>query len=932
MPQEPAPQAPSASNLGFVEELYYAWLDDPNAVEEAWRSYFASWQRGEPPGAGAPRPNGGFAAAARSAALSPEVRARAEVEAFQFRVDNLVQAYREQGHLRADLDPLGLEKRDGHGFPLDGFGLGEADLGRPVRVGDTTGPTTRTLRDLVAGLEETYCRTIGVELAHLHDVGLRGWLEERMERTRNRLTLTPEVQRFLLRKLTETEHFEQFLNTRFLGAKRFSIEGAEGLVALLELVIDRAVGHGVRDVAIGMAHRGRLNVLANVLGKPLKSIFAEFRDRAIISGGGGDVKYHLGYQGERLAPDGQRMTISLAFNPSHLEWVNTVVQGKVRARQDRMADGRRTAVLPILIHGDAAFAGQGIVAEALNMSELDGYAVGGTLHIVVNNQVGFTTGPRDARSTPYATDVARMLQIPVFHVNGEDLEAIAQAVLLAVDFRQRFHRDAVIDLWCYRKYGHNEGDEPAFTQPVMYRAIAAKKSLRQLFAEALVEKRVVAPDDVDAMTRSVRARLEDAYKESATLAVSPGPAVLGKYRGGAISNAPEVATAVPRERLEELTQLLTAVPDGFNLHPKLQKLLEARAEMGAGKRPVDWGMGEALAFASLALEGSRVRLSGQDVRRGTFSHRHAAFFDHNTGLPYSPFSHLHDRQGPVEVRDSPLSEAGVLGFEYGYSIEMPDGLVIWEAQFGDFVNAAQVIVDQFLSSSEAKWNRISGLVLLLPHGMEGQGPEHSSARLERFLELSVDDNWQVMNLTTPAQYFHALRRQVLAPWRKPMVVMSPKSLLRHPAAVSPLEAFAQGTFRPVLADDGADPSEVSRVLICSGKISYELAAARQAQEARHVAIVRLEQLYPLATEALRAAVARYRDDVELVWAQEEPANMGAWDYVELHLPPVLGGREISCVARPPSASPAAGSATRHKLEQEGLLRQALGAPARKAVA
>jgi 2-oxoglutarate dehydrogenase E1 component len=877
---------------------------------------------------------GGFAAAARSAAMSPEVRARAETEAFQFRVDELVQAYREQGHLRANVDPLGLERRDGTGFPIDGFGLTEADLGRPVRTGHAAGPATLTLRDLVARLEETYCRSIGVELAHLHEVELRNWLEDRMERTRNRLTLTPEVQRFLLRKVVEAELFEQFLNTRFLGAKRFSIEGAESFVAMLELLIDRATGHGVRDVAIGMAHRGRLNVLANVLGKPLKQIFAEFRDRAIVSSGGGDVKYHLGYQGEHLTPDGQPVAISLAFNPSHLEWVNTVVQGQVRARQDRMGDGRRTAVLPVLAHGDAAFAGQGIVAEALNMSELDGYTVGGTIHIVVNNQVGFTTSPRDARSTKYATDVARMLQIPVFHVNGEDLEAVAQVVLLAVDFRQRFHRDVVVDLWCYRKYGHNEGDEPSFTQPVMYKAIAAKKSIRQRYAEELVAQRVVVQEDVSALAQQYRGRLEEAYQQSAAIAASPGPAVLGKYRGGLISGTPPVETAVSRERLAELARALTTTPKGFNVHPKLAKLLEARAEMGEGKRPVDWGMGEALAFASLAWEGWRVRLSGQDSRRGTFSHRHAVLFDHQSGIPYSPLAHLHERQGVFEVRDSPLSEAAVLGFEYGYSLEQPDGLVIWEAQFGDFVNAAQVIIDQFLSSSEAKWSRISGLVLLLPHGMEGQGPEHSSARLERFLELSVEDNWQVMDLTTPAQFFHALRRQVLAPWRKPMVVMSPKSLLRHAAAVSPLDAFAEGRFAPVLADEGAgDPAAVTRVVLCSGKIFYELAAAREAQQARQVALVRLEQLYPLASDALLQALSRYREDTEVVWVQEEPRNMGAWDYVELNVSPLLRGRgSLSCISRPPSASPAAGSATRHKLEQEGLVNQAIGAPIRQAVA
>jgi 2-oxoglutarate dehydrogenase E1 component len=614
--------------------------------------------------------------------------------------------------------------------------------------------------------------------------------------------------------------------------------------------------------------------------------------------------------------------------------VNTVVQGQVRGRQDRMNDGTRVAALPIIIHGDAAFAGQGIVAEALNMSELDGYGVGGTIHVVVNNQVGFTTSPRDARSTAYPTDVARMLQVPVFHVNGEDLEAVAQTVLLAVDFRQRFHRDVVLDLWCYRKHGHNEGDEPAFTQPVMYRAIQQKKPVRQLYAEELVGRSLLSPEDVEAAAKAYRAKLEEAYQQSTAIAAAPGPATLGKYRGGRIAESPEVATAVPRARLEELARVLTSVPPGFNVHPKLVKLLEARAEMGRGAKPLDWGMGEALAFASLAWEGARVRLTGQDCRRGTFSHRHAVLFDSQNGLPYSPLAHLREGQGAVEVRDSPLSEAAVLGFEYGYSLEMPDGLVAWEAQFGDFVNAAQVIIDQFLSSSEAKWNRISGLVLLLPHGMEGQGPEHSSARLERFLELSVDDNWQVVNLTTPANYFHALRRQVLAPWRKPLVVMSPKSLLRHPAAVSPLDALAEGGFQPVLPDaGGADPSEITRVVLCSGKIYYELAAAREAQGVRNVAIVRLEQLYPLATDALLGLLSKYREGTEVVWVQEEPRNMGAWDYIEPALSPLLKGwTGLTGITRPPSASPAAGSATRHKLEQEGLVQQAISAPARQAVA
>jgi len=926
-----ASTSPSFSNLPFVERLYFDYLADPGSVDPSWRSYFEGLPPVPPPPEGPlPRRRGWPVATPGSAAEE-----RCRYEALQFRADRLVEAYRERGHLHARLDPLGLERRDGEPVALEAFGLTEADLDLPV-ANDAGGEGVRTLRELRQRLEETYCRTLGVELAHLNDPELRRWLEERMERTRNHVTLTPEVERFMLRKLTEAELFEQFLGTRFLGAKRFSLEGAEGLVPLLELTIDRAVAHGVKSIAIGMAHRGRLNVLANVLGKPLRQIFAEFRDHAIVSSGGGDVKYHLGYQGEHATAEGAPVQVSLAFNPSHLEWINTVVQGKVRARQDRSRDLDRSGVLPILVHGDAAFAGQGIVAECLNMAFLDGYRVGGTIHVVVNNQVGFTTSTRDARSTFYATDAARMLQVPVFHVNGEDLEAVAQAVLLAVDFRQRFHSDAVLDFWCYRKHGHNEGDEPAFTQPVMVRAIREKPGLRRAYAEALVAKGVVSGDDVEATTAAYRRRLEEAYAASAAIAVQPGPPAsqeAARYRGGDIAGGAGVATAVAPEVLAQVGRALAVTPPGFRVHPKAAKLLEARAEMASGRRPVDWGMGEALALGTLAWEGVRVRLTGQDSRRGTFSHRHAVLFDQQIGQPYAPLAHMREGQGVVEVRDSPLSEAGALGFEYGYSLEMPEGLVVWEAQFGDFVNAAQVIVDQFLSSSEAKWGRLSGLVLLLPHGMEGQGPEHSSARLERFLELSVDDNWLVVNVSTPAQLFHALRRQVLAPWRKPLVVMSPKSLLRHPQAVSPLSAFSQGDFRDFLPDEEADPAAVARVLLCSGKIYYELLAARREQEARQVAIVRLEQLYPLNADALLGSLSRYREGVEVVWVQEEPRNMGAWDFVNLHLSPLLRGwSEFSCVSRPPSASPAAGSATRHRLEQEGLVNQAIGAPAHAAVA
>src|SRR5574342_226235 len=785
--------APDAASLDFVGRLYFDWLRDPDSVDEGWRRYFRALGAVEgagPAPEGFPRRRGDGHAAAGAA----------EAEAFQARVDRMVQAYREHGHLLALLDPLGLERRSSTlpAFGLSEFGLSEADLDQPVDSGDPERPGTTTPRQLRARLEETYCRTLGVELAHLHDRDLRRWLERRMERTGNRVTLAPEVKRKLLRKLTEAELFEQFAGKRFLGAKRFSVEGAESLVALFELLIDRAVGHGVRNLVIGMAHRGRLNVLANVLGKPLSQIFAEFRDQAIVDGGGGgDVKYHLGYSSDRDSPDGG-LHLSLAFNPSHLEWIDTVVQGRVRAKQDRYRDFDRRRSLPVLVHGDASFAGQGVVAESLSMSRLDAYTVGGTLHVVVNNQVGFTTSPRDARSTTYATGLATMLDVPIFHVNGEDLESVAQAVLLAVDFRQRFHRDAVIDLWCYRKHGHNEGDEPAFTQPIMYRAIAAKESVRALYARRLVEEGVVSAAEAEAMAGEVQARLEEAHAASAALAVQPGRAepgsVWGRYRGGAIGPE-EPVTAVPLDVLRHVGRHLGEIPPGFRAHPKIARIMEGRAAMAAGKRPLDWGMAGALARGTLAWQGVGVRLVGQDTRRGTFSHRHAVLHDQESGAEYMPLSHLREGQGTVEIRDSLLSEAAALGFEYGYSLEMPEGLTVWEAQFGDFVNAAQVIVDQFLCASETKWNRLSGLTLLLPHGLEGQGPEHSSARLARFLSLSVDDNWQVMNLTTPAQIFHALRRQVLAPWRKPLVVMSPKSLLRHPQAISPREELARDGFR-----------------------------------------------------------------------------------------------------------------------------------------
>jgi 2-oxoglutarate dehydrogenase E1 component len=919
MSPSPPPPGPLAfANLDYVEDLYYGWLADPNATPEPWRRWFealpAAPRSAPAPGPFPPR---------RDAAAAP-----ADQAAFQLRVEALTRHYREQGHLRARLDPLGL-LAPAEPITLEPFGLGPADLDRAVAGRDGT---TRPLRDHLARLEETYCRSLGVELLHLQDEAPRRWLEEKMERTANRLTLAPEVQRRLLHEVVRAEGLEQFLSARFLGAKRFSLEGAEGLLPLLELLVDRSIGHGVRNLLLGMAHRGRLNVLANVIGKPVAEIFAEFRDTAIVNASGGDVKYHLGHSVDRETPDGVLVHLSLSFNPSHLEWINTVVQGRARAKQDRFLDGERRRTLPVLIHGDAAFAGQGIVAEALQMSELEAYQVGGTIHVIVNNQVGFTTAPRDARSTTYATGVARMLQVPILHVNGEDLEAVAQAVLLAVDFRQRFHKDVVIDLWAYRRHGHNEGDEPAFTQPVMYQAIARRPTLRARLAERLVAEGVISAAKVEAMTRGYRATLDEAYQESARLAVRVGAQPTSGFwkgvQGGPIP-VEQPVTAVAAELLARLGLALTEVPPGFALHSKARKLLDLRAEMARGARPLDWGMGEALAFATLCWEGRRIRLAGQDVRRGTFSHRHAVLSDRESGASYSPLQHLREGQGVFEVRDSLLSEAAALGFEYGYSLETPDALCLWEAQFGDFVNCAQVVIDQFLAPGEEKWNRLSGLVLLLPHGMEGQGPEHSSARLERFLRLSVHGNWRVVNLTTPAQLFHALRRQLCSPVRKPLVVMSPKSLLRHPSATSSLADLAGGRFEPLLPDPAApEPSGVERLVFCAGKLFYDLAAARDAGKLGHVALVRVEEYYPLPAARLEAELARYPGAAEVVWAQEEPGNMGAADYMERRLGALLPrGRRLSLVARPASASPAVGSHTRHDLEQEQLVREVLGAPA-----
>jgi len=924
-------------NLAFVEDLYYQWRSDSASVDPAWRSYFESLDTaGEP----AIAPPATFKRSIFAGGTVVPLRPKAGASVASERVHRLVEAYREHGHLAADLDPLGLVKRAGAQLALDDYGLSDADLETVFSTENVAGPDRTTLSGLRALLRETYCRHIGVELAHLHDVELRGWLQNRMESTRNRVALSHAERQRLLEKVTEAEVFEQFLAKKFVNAKRFSLEGAESLIPLLDRMIERAARANVAEIVIGMAHRGRLNVLANVMEKPASQIFAEFLDKegALDGPGGGDVKYHLGYSIDRVFGsdgDAKRVHLSMTFNPSHLEWVNTVVQGRVRAKQDRTGDTGRSRCLPLLIHGDAAFAGQGIVAEAFNMSELAGYRVGGTVHVVINNQVGFTTSPRDGYSTTYCTDVARMLQIPIFHVNGEDPEAVAQVVDLAVDFRQRFHRDALIELWCYRKHGHNEADEPSYTQPQMYRAIAAKPSIRASYVEAFAAmpgsdaQPPITMTDADAFASEKRDELEAELEVAGKLDKAPRPSTFAgawaRVRGGAETKVPLVPTAVTPEIIKLVGHVLGEVPPGFSVHPRL-KIVKDRAAMAAGEKPIDWGMGEALAFGTLLNLGIRVRLSGQDVRRGTFSHRHSVLFDYETGAEYTPLAHIRDKQGVFEVTDSPLSEAGVLGFEYGYSLDMPEGLTIWEAQFGDFVNAAQVIIDQFLCSSEVKWNRVSGLVLLLPHGMEGQGPEHSSARLERFLNMCVNDNMQVCNLTTPAQYFHVLRRQVLRPYRKPLVIMSPKSLLRRPAASSVLSDFTDGGFQRIIPDQmNVDPSTVKRVLLCTGKIYYDLLAAREEKHYEDVAIIRIEQLYPMHKDELLDVLSVYPDGTPVVWVQEEARNMGAWAYMNRELPSLLAGIfPWSCVSRPLSASPATGSMTRHKREQARVITDAFG--------
>lgn len=849
--------------------------------------------------------------------------------ALQGRVSALINAYRVRGHLYAELDPLGLRELPPHELFLERFGLGRVDPETVFSTGDMAGPETATLREILDRLQRTYTRSIGVEFTFLEDPDARRWLQKTMELTGNTPELSPEQRHRILSKLTDAEVFEQFLHTKFIGAKRFSLEGGEALIPMLDELIERVAENGVEEVVFGMAHRGRLNVMVNTLEMDVREIFAGFvDDKPELHIGGGDVKYHLGYSLDRDTASGKRVHMTLTFNPSHLEFVNPVVEGRVRAKQDRRGDLSREHVLPLLIHGDAAMAGQGVVAETLNLSELGAYHTGGTVHVVINNQIGFTTIPEDSRSTRYCTDITRMLRCPVFHVNGNDPEAVAQVVKLAADYRQQFKRDVVIDLFCFRKYGHNEGDEPRFTQPQMYASIDSQASVRAVYANRLIEAKVISEAQANELVTRRRKSLDDALTETRegdyALVPLSMKGLWSDYEGGADTDVPCPPTGVDRERLDTLLRRMTQPPGWFTPHPRLRRFLldkqEKIRETGEG---VDWGTGENLAMASLLTEGVRVRLTGQDVRRGTFSHRHAVIYDSETGRRWTRLGHLTSDQAALEIYDSPLSEAGVLGYEWGYSIDSPDALVMWEAQFGDFANGAQVIIDQFISSSEDKWHRLSGLVLLLPHAFEGMGPEHSSARLERFLTLCAEDNMQVVDLTTPAQVFHAIRRQVVRPWRKPLVVMTPKSLLRHRRAVSTLDDLAEGSFQRIIGDDvdALDRKKVRRVLLCSGKVYYDLLDHRDKEELKDVAIVRIEQLYPLDGDALAEALAPFPKKAEVVWVQEAPWNMGAWFFLSVRLPELIG-RPVRCISRPESASPATGSGAAHKIEQARLVESA----------
>jgi 2-oxoglutarate dehydrogenase E1 component len=923
------------SNAPFIEQQYEIYLANPGAVSADWRAYFDELRDGAQDVAHAPVIDSFIQLAKSRRLAAPMVDAQAMHK--QMLVLRLISKYRTLGVFHADLDPLKRqEKRYIADLDVGTYGFTDADMETEFDIGSFKGApggaSRLRLRDLIAALEETYCRTFGSEYMYMSDTPQKRFIQERIEPLRSRPSYPPEFRQHILERLTAAETLERYLGTKYVGQKRFSAEGGETMIPMLDHLIQKSGAAGVQEMVIGMAHRGRLNVLVNTLGKMPANLFAEFEGKSASDLPAGDVKYHQGFSSD-VSTSGGPMHLTLAFNPSHLEIVDPVVEGSVRARQHRRKDGTFDQVMPVLIHGDAAIVGQGIVQETLNLSQTRGYRTGGTIHLVVNNQIGFTTSdPRDTRGTLYCTDVAKMVEAPIFHVNGDDPEACLLAIEIAIEFRQKFDRDVFIDLVCFRRQGHNEADEPMITQPLMYKSIRAHPGTRALYAQRLVADGVIKAEEAESMIAAYRTAMDKGYHTNTTILSNYKPPFavdwmpfLGKHWTDAAD------TAVPMKTLKALSRKVTDVPANFKLHSRVEKVIADRRAMGEGELPLDWGMGETLAYATLLDQDYGVRLSGQDSARGTFSHRHAVLHDQNrekwdAGI-WIPLQHVREGQPDFEIIDSVLSEEAVLGFEYGFATSEPKVLVIWEAQFGDFANGAQVVIDQFIAAGEVKWGRVCGLTLLLPHGYEGQGPEHSSARPERFLQLCAEHNMQVCVPTTPAQIFHLLRRQMVRDFRKPLIVMSPKSLLRHKAAVSSLEELAESRFNTVIGDaEKLVAKNVRRVIVCSGKVYYDLVDFRRANKIADMAIIRVEQQYPFPHADFKAQIVKYPNAKEVVWCQEEPQNQGAWYRLRAYLRADIGEKQLLAYAgRPISASPAVGYASKHLAQQQQLVAEAFAA-------
>jgi 2-oxoglutarate dehydrogenase E1 component len=934
-------------NAPYVEELYESYLNNPGSVSDSWRAYFDQLQHFPATDGQTTTQDQTHAPVVESFAQqalqnkfsrpAPTSGLKAEIEAAtrQVHVQSLIAAYRTLGSRWSDLDPLKhIDRPDIPELEPSFYGLTEVDLDQVVAANNTyfTTDSTMTLRQILKALKDTYCRSVGAEFMHISDPVIKRWVQQRLESTLSAPAVTNDRKRHIMQQLTEAEGLERFLHTKYVGQKRFSLEGGESFIAAMDEVVNHSGDVGIQEIVVGMAHRGRLNVLVNIMGKMPGDLFAEFEGKHSDTLKDGDVKYHNGFSSD-LSTRGGPIHLSLAFNPSHLEIVNPVVEGSVRARQERRGDVKGKQVLPILVHGDAAFAGQGVVMETLNLAQTRGYGTGGTFHIVINNQIGFTTSdPRDTRSTIYCTDVAKMIEAPVLHVNGDDPEAVVFACGLALDFRMQFGRDVVVDIVCFRKLGHNEQDTPSMTQPLMYKRIAQHPGTRALYAQKLATQGVLSEDESDQMVKDYRQYMEDGRRTiepvltdyKSKYAIDWSPYLTAKWTD-------QADTAVPLSELKRIGDRITTVPEAFTPHPLVTKMLNDRRNMALGDLNIDWGMGEHLAFATLVGSGYSLRITGQDSGRGTFTHRHAVLHDQNRERwddgTYIPLQNVADGQAPFVIIDSVLSEEAVLAFEYGYSCADPNTLTIWEAQFGDFVNGAQVVIDQFIVSGEAKWGRQSGLTLMLPHGYEGQGPEHSSARIERFLQLCADNNIQVAQPTSGAQIFHLLRRQMIRQFRKPLVIFTPKSLLRNKDAASPLSDLSSGRFKPVIGevDKTINADKVKRVLVCSGKIYYELVHARKEREADHIAIVRIEQLYPFAHKTFDTELRRYSKATEVVWVQDEPQNQGPWYYVQHHLFDNLEkGQKLAYSGRVASPSPAAGYMSKHIEQQKAIIEQAFG--------